>query len=34
VYGDPNYAGVVSEMTEKLETEMDRIGDIPEHPVS
>ena len=31
VYGDPSYSDVVLEMTEKLEAEMLRIGDIPMH---
>ena len=33
VYDDPNYSGVVQEMTDKLEQEMNRIGDVPEHPL-
>lgn len=32
VYGHPDYAGVVREMTAKLEAEMERIGDVPLHP--
>ena len=31
VYNEPDYADVVKEMTGKLEAEMARIGDIPEH---
>lgn len=31
VYHDPAYAEVVREMMEKLEAEMDRIGDLPMH---
>ncbi|MFO8064077.1 MAG: DUF4976 domain-containing protein, partial [Spirochaetia bacterium] len=32
VYQDPAYSEVVREMTEKLEAEMERIGDTPVHP--
>lgn len=32
-YDEPAYADVVREMTAKLNAEMQRIGDIPEHPV-
>jgi arylsulfatase A-like enzyme len=32
VYDDPAYAAVVQDMTGKLEAEMNRIGDVPEHP--
>jgi arylsulfatase A-like enzyme len=31
VYHDPNYAGVVRDMKQRLENEMNRIGDIPVH---
>ena len=34
VYGDPAYADVVKTMTAKLNAEMTRIGDIPEHAVA
>ena len=33
VYDDPAYAEVVQQMTDKLEAEMNRIGDVPEHPL-
>jgi len=34
VYHDPDYAAVVRDMTAKLDAEMTRIGDVPEHPPS
>ncbi len=34
VYDDPEYAEVVKEMTAKLNAEMLRIGDIPEHDIA
>lgn len=32
VYNEPSYSSVVTNMTSKLNAEMDRIGDIPVHP--
>ena len=34
VYNDPAYAAAVKMMTDKLNAEMIRIGDVPAHPVN